>query len=112
MSEEKQYPSIPQQGKNLAKFAWDVMVEITKNKNLALYVSDEVYNERMDICKKCEWYDEEQDRCKNCGCWLGQKAKWSLDSCPIGKWSPHSDIFINEHFEELMKDLDNKEETN
>ena len=35
-----------------------------------------------------------------------------LDSCPIGKWSANSDTFINEKFEELMKDLDNKEETN
>lgn len=115
MSEEKQYPSIPQQGKNLAKFAWDVMKESIFN-GTALHVSDEIYNERLDICKKCDWYDPEQNRCKECGCFLGEKARWSLDSCPVGKWSSNSDTFVNEKFDKIVQELsntlDNKEETN
>ena len=111
MSEEKQYPSIPQQGKNLAKFAWDVMKESLSNNN-SLLVSDEIYNERLEICKSCEWYDEEQNRCKECGCWLEHKARWSLDSCPIGKWSTNNDKFLNEKYPEIKQRIDNKEETN
>ena len=112
MSEEKQYPSLPQQGKNLAKFAWDVLKESLSNDSTSLLVSDQIYNERLEICKSCDWYDPNEIRCKNCGCWLENKARWSLDSCPIGKWSANSDTFINEKFEELMKDLDKEEETN
>lgn len=117
MSEEKQYPPIPQQGKNLAKFVWDVMSETLKNDNKPLLVSDEIYNQRLEICRSCEWYDEEKNtgtsaRCKKCGCWLQAKARMGLDSCPIGKWSENADTFINEKFEELMKDLDKEEETN
>ena len=111
MSEEKQYPSIPQQGKNLAKFVWDVMKESLFNEN-TLLVSDEIYNERVEICKQCESYDEERNKCIECGCFLKQKARFALDSCPLKKWNANSDTFINGKFEELMKDLDNKEETN
>ena len=110
MSEEKQYPSLPEQGKNLAKFAWDVINESLR-KGAPLQVSDSIYNERLEICKSCDWYDPEQIRCKECGCWLEQKARWSLDSCPIGKWSSNADTFINEKFEELMKDLDKEKES-
>jgi|TARA_B100001939_G_C16442080_1_gene405268 hypothetical protein len=111
MSEEKNYPSLAKQGENLGKFVWELFQHTAKNPD-SLLVSDEIYEERLNICKSCEWYDPEPIRCKKCGCWLQNKARMGLDSCPIGKWSANSDTFINEKFEELMKDLDNKEETN
>ena len=54
MSEEKQYPSLPEQGKNLAKFAWDIINESLR-KGVPLQVSDSIYNERLEICKSCEF---------------------------------------------------------
>lgn len=122
MSEKNDYSSLSKQGENLAKFVWDVMQEAFNGNNESLMLSDEIYNERIEICKSCQYYDdslvdpnnpeEKIIRCMSCGCWLKAKARWSLDSCPIGKWSANSDTFIKEKFEELMKDLDNKEETN
>jgi len=108
MSEEKQYPPLPQQGKNLAKFTWDILKSSLTNRD-ALLVSDEIYNQRLEICKSCEWYDETQNRCKECGCWLEQKARWSLDSCPQDKWVENGDAFINEHFDTLANQLLDKD---
>jgi hypothetical protein len=121
MAENNQYPSISEQGKNLAKFVWDVMKESFNGHNESLFVSDEIYNERMEICRSCEYYDDNLEHhnlpggkivtCIKCGCWLTAKAKMSLDSCPLKKWNANSDTFINEKFEELMKDLDKKKES-
>ena len=58
MTEEKKYPSLPQQGKNLAKFTWDLLNYITQNEEKVLFVKDEVYKERVTICRSCDKYDE------------------------------------------------------
>jgi hypothetical protein len=76
------YPSLVEQGKNLMNFA----SKIAQNKG-PLFVSDEIKQQRMNICKECDEYDETQIRCKKCGCFLLQKASFSLDSCPLNKWS-------------------------
>lgn len=49
-------------------------------------VEDHVYNNRIDICKSCEYFDSEDMRCKNCGCFLDIKASWNSEKCPIEKW--------------------------
>ena len=49
MSDEKQYPSLGEQAKNLAKFSWDLLNYITVNQEKVLFVSDEVYKERIGI---------------------------------------------------------------
>lgn len=110
MSEEKDYPSILQQGENLSKFVWELFQHTAKNPE-SLLVSDEIYEERLNICKSCEWYDPEPIRCKQCGCWLEHKARMGLDSCPIGSWTSNSDTFVKEKFEEMVKELDKNKET-
>ena len=55
MSEEKQYPSLGQQVKNLAQFSWDLVQYIHKSQGDPLTVSDEIAEERVKICQKCEW---------------------------------------------------------
>tara|TARA_B100001939_G_C16873978_1_gene587737 strand:+ start:842 stop:1210 length:369 start_codon:yes stop_codon:yes gene_type:complete len=122
MTENNQYPSISEQGSNLARFVWNVLQESFNGNNDSLLVSDEVYDERMEICRSCEYYDDSLEhhnlpgekiiRCKHCGCWLTAKARMSLDSCPIDKWSTNSNRFVNEKFEEIKQKIDNKEETN
>lgn len=90
MTEEKKYPSLPEQGKNLAKFAWDLLNYITDNEEKVLFVKDEVYKERVTICRSCEKFDELENRCVECGCYVPAKAKMILDSCPLEKWAADS----------------------
>jgi len=77
--EQPQYPSLIQQAKNLAQFTSDVVNDPNK-------VDDAVYEQRLDVCKSCNFYDVEQNRCMQCGCWLKYKARYSAGQCPIGKW--------------------------
>lgn len=48
--------------------------------------SAELQEERLDICRGCEYLIEESFRCSECGCHLAAKAKWQSSSCPKGKW--------------------------
>lgn len=82
------YPSLPEQGKNLAQFT----IEVVKSTVLGgtgghrFVVSDVEYESRLSICSTCEYYDEKQVRCKHCGCWLKTKAKFKQGTCPIHRW--------------------------
>lgn len=107
MSENQEYPSLVEQGKNLAKFSWDLIKYLQQNKNhTILFVTDEVYKERMMTCKGCDKYDELENRCKECGCFLPAKAKIILDSCPLGKWK-EEDGKWEETFSDIMNNMEN-----
>ena len=82
------YPSLPEQGKNLAKFVIEVVKDqvIGSETNSVLYATDVVFDQRLEVCKGCEYYDVEQNRCRHCGCWLKYKARFKEGHCPIGKW--------------------------
>lgn len=110
MSDEKQYPSLGQQAKNLANFSWELIQYIQENRDGVLFVSDEVYKERLSICKSCNEYDEFENRCKECGCYVPGKAKIILDSCPLAKWSEDKDSW-NEKFNKIAEDLDKNSES-
>ncbi len=105
MSEEQKYPSMLQQGKNLAKFSWDLIKHIQQNHDKFLFVSDEVYKERMMTCKGCDKYHEFENRCKECGCYVPAKAKVILDSCPLNKWGT-DDTGWEEKFNDIVKDME------
>jgi hypothetical protein len=49
-------------------------------------VDHDVYLQRMDTCKSCEYLFEKTNTCKKCGCFMSLKAKLDTASCPIGKW--------------------------
>lgn len=105
MSEEHSYPSIPEQAQNLSKFVFEIIKKSMKGD--ALMVSDEVAEERLSICKQCEYYDGEQGRCKECGCFLEHKVKWSLDSCPLEKWSSSDKDWTNQKYDEVLECVKN-----
>lgn len=105
---ENEYPSLPEQGKNLAKFTFEILKRAVANGGASLIVSDEVQRERLSVCKKCPKYDELQHRCKECGCPLGSKVKFALDSCPLKKWKESDSDWINEEYENIFNNL-NKE---
>jgi|SRR5690606_36547048 len=52
-------------------------------------VSDEIYQERLSICKSCEFYDKEQNKCSQCGCTMAgesgfkSKLRMANQSCPL-----------------------------
>ena len=73
------YPSIGQQAKNLAQTAG----QIARNPKIA---SDDMYEQRMKICRACAFFDQEQVRCRKCGCKLKGKARFEGAKCPIQKW--------------------------
>lgn len=42
--------------------------------------------ERLDICRTCEFYTEGSSQCKMCGCFMDYKSLLPFSSCPLGKW--------------------------
>ena len=48
--------------------------------------SDEIANQRYNICKSCPELIKLISQCKKCGCFMIYKTKLELASCPIGKW--------------------------
>ena len=83
-----EWPSIIQSGRNLigavARFAADPQ-----------FVADDVYENRLSICRQCPWMVTTQlgERCKKCSCFLSSligKAKLATERCPLGKWPDDS----------------------
>lgn len=103
-----EYPSLPEQTKNLAQFGWDMLQHVYKNQNKTLFVSDEIYNERTKICSECDRFDPEQNRCKECGCFIPAKAKMILDSCPLEKWKADQESW-NQEFSNIINEIENPE---
>ena len=56
------------------------------NKN----VEENIYNKRMDICKKCEHLkpilNSHIEQCEVCNCIMFIKARFEIFKCPIDKW--------------------------
>jgi hypothetical protein len=65
----------------------------TANKNKK-QCSQEQIDQRMEICKGCEFY--KNNTCLKCGCALSRernymnKLLWADQSCPVNKWGPVS----------------------
>ncbi len=48
--------------------------------------SEELFEERWQICKFCPELISLTSQCKKCGCVMTWKAKLEKAKCPIGKW--------------------------
>lgn len=91
MSKKKpEFPSLVEQGKNLAKSVKDVAKNAIQGK--AIVAPFEVAKKRLKICRECAYYyksasgDERQDRCSACGCMIAVKTNMAPSECPKGKW--------------------------
>jgi len=84
---DKNFPSRFQQAKNLAqtvgKVAW------TAAQGDGVFVSDDVKQSRMRICKSCPHFSRSDVRCLHCGCYLEAKTSLKASKCPIDKWTFH-----------------------
>lgn len=86
-------PSIVEQAKSavtaVAKFAKSGL-EIT---------APEILENRLEICKGCEWWDgaalNNSGRCKKCGCSTWAKLRMASEKCPLDKWGPVNAESVN-----------------
>lgn len=60
-------------------------------------VSDEIFEERLDICKECPDFNSAISQCRQCGCLLSIKAKWASEKCPLDKWESKLNIISENH---------------
>ena len=56
------------------------------------FVSDEIYKDRLDICKGCKYYFRPTGSCKVCLCFMSIKARISLMECPQKYWLKKNEI--------------------
>lgn len=49
-------------------------------------VPDQIKEERLTICRSCEFLFEPTLQCKRCGCFLKLKTSFAFFKCPVDKW--------------------------
>ena len=93
------FPSMFKMGRNLVKDTWTGMK--AKSKGYNWMVSAEKANERLEICRQCQFFKYDKvnpetgvadGRCLKCGCFMNVKAHWASAECPIGKWGKCEEI--------------------
>jgi NAD-dependent dihydropyrimidine dehydrogenase PreA subunit len=50
------------------------------------FVTDEIYNDRIAICKECIYYSKPLGQCKRCLCFMKIKARIAPMECPQKYW--------------------------
>jgi len=73
----------------------------------SLFVSPEIQQQRLNICKSCEFYNESQVTCNynQYNCHLDSMTRSSLKSCPISKWKYSNVDWVNSKYEEIIQAL-------
>ena len=64
-------------------------IEESMNK---FFVPDEVYEERLAICRECVYYFKPTGNCKRCLCFMKLKARISSQECPQKYWSKTTEV--------------------
>jgi hypothetical protein len=52
---------------------------------------ESVVDERMKICRSCEFFTPLTTQCKKCGCIMLGKTKLAGAGCPVHKWGMYDD---------------------
>ena len=50
------------------------------------FVTDNIYKDRLDICKSCVYYFKPTGSCKVCLCFMKIKARIGVMECPQSYW--------------------------
>ena len=53
---------------------------------MKLFVSNQIYKDRISICKSCIYYFKPTGTCKDCGCFMKIKARLAPMGCSQNKW--------------------------
>ena len=56
------------------------------------FVTDEIYKDRIAICKECIYYSKTLGQCKRCLCFMKIKARIAPMECPQGYWEKTTEI--------------------
>ena len=56
------------------------------------FVPDEIYEERLAICKECVYYFKPTGNCKRCLCFMKLKARIAPMSCPQSYWLKTTEV--------------------
>ena len=56
------------------------------------FVPNEVYEDRLAICKTCIYYFKPTGTCKDCGCFMKLKARLAPMECSQKKWQKTTKI--------------------
>ena len=56
------------------------------------FVPDEIYKDRMAICKECVYYSKTLGQCKRCLCFMKIKARIAPMECPQKYWAKTSEV--------------------
>jgi len=76
--------------------AWKEFKKSLGNTPLAVFdsrnkVPEQVAKDRMNICLECEHLFKTTKQCKKCLCFMEVKTTIKQSSCPIGKWTAHTE---------------------
>ena len=66
------------------------------------FVKDEVYQERMEICRGCVFYKKLLGNCSVCKCFMKIKSRISVMECPKKYWGRTKEV---ERLEEVPEEL-------
>jgi hypothetical protein len=70
------------------------------------FTSDEVYQDRLAICKECVYYFKLTGQCKRCLCFMRVKARIGTLKCPENKWQKTTELEMPEGLpEELIEEV-------
>jgi len=61
-------------------------LDLLAKKTLPTMVSENIRDDRLNICNSCEHSMKSINVCSKCGCFLPAKTKLARSGCPIGKW--------------------------
>lgn len=59
---------------------------------MKFFVKEEIYKDRIDLCKACAYYFKPTGSCKVCKCFMKIKARLAPMSCPQGYWEKTTEI--------------------
>jgi NAD-dependent dihydropyrimidine dehydrogenase PreA subunit len=66
------------------------------------FVPQEIYQDRIKICKECVYYFKPSGQCKRCLCFMKIKARISTQECPQKYWSKTKEVEVPD---ELPKEI-------
>lgn len=76
-------PSYP----SYLKMLWNLGRSAVRNaQTVQPLVDDQVYEQRAEVCRRCEAWDARKGRCTKCGCFTRAKLRLAKERCPIDKW--------------------------
>jgi hypothetical protein len=59
---------------------------------MKFFVKQEIYKDRIELCKSCVYYFKPTGSCKVCKCFMKIKARLAPMSCPQGYWNKTTEI--------------------